>query len=179
MTHLPDLATFVPPVLPLREMVSDKLRDDVAHILESNFCSAEEAAQARLILSSGGDLSRLVTVTGALFAGGLPGKPGFVQCRDKFTKLWHAEVRLIDSLPVALWDVPAARLRAVATHEHLTAEEEKLLPRTAISTTQPTSSHPRFHPNRAMTESEAKAYSRVGSRTVVQDYVLSTADISQ
>ena len=85
MTHLPDLATFVPPVLPLREMVSDKLRDDVAHILESNFCSAEEAAQARLILSSGGDLSRLVTVTGALFAGGLPGSQGLCRVETSST----------------------------------------------------------------------------------------------
>ena len=174
LTELPDPATFMPVMLPLREMVSDKLKEDVKSILESGFCSVQEAEQCRLLLSSGGDLSRLVRVTGQLFAGGLPGKPGLVECTDKFGKRWSAEVRLIDALPSDLWSVPASRLRAVASHEHLTAAEEKLLSHTAISTQQPTVSHPRFHPNRALTETEAEVYRRVGSRTPVQDYVESS-----
>ena len=76
-------------------------------------------------MNSGGDLSKLITITGAadddgpaflycliLFFPGLPGKPGFLQCPDQFGKEWRATVRVLDELPADMWSLPLTRVDA-------------------------------------------------------------------
>ena len=98
--HVPDPATLRPELLPLVDIVSDRLAKDVRHIIapETKFCSQQERDQMETFLDTGGDLSSLVTVTGAADAGGLPGRSGFVSCMDSFNKTWRAEVQLLDEI---------------------------------------------------------------------------------
>ena len=174
---MPDPATLRPELLPLVDIVSDRLAKDVRHIIapETKFCSQQERDQMETFLDTGGDLSSLVTVTGAADAEGLPGRSGFVSCMDSFNKTWRAEVQLLDatSMPDLPWAVPQARLEAVQSHSHLTEDELKLLGRSVICTSQATPSHPRgWTGGRLLTEAEQRQYSTIGSRTKVADHFL-------
>ena len=86
LTALPEAKSFRPRLLPLQSIATEQLCADVRAITSTGVTGSEEKSQMEKILSSGGDLAQLVTVTGGLDEGGLPGKPGYARCKDKFGK---------------------------------------------------------------------------------------------
>ena len=130
----PDMNMIRPEPLPLINVCNQKLLDDLRSVY--HLCSSDEMQQYEDFLAVGGDMSKLIIRCGDDWEGGLPGRPAYLQCMDKFGKKWRADFRFIEKLPEDLWALPAAREQAVYNRTHLSAEESKLVPRTLISSEQ-------------------------------------------
>ena len=118
------------------------------------------------------DFSKLVTRTGEDWQDGLPGRPAFLECKDKFGKSWRADFRFVEHLPEELWTLPESRAQAVYDHTHLTAAESKLVPRTIISTEEKAPPQSlRWRGARAMTPSQLFLRENNTSETIVNDYL--------
>ena len=170
LTDLPDAKDFRPDPLPLINVCNEKLVNDLRGLFP--LCSSDEVQQFSDFLTVEGDLSKLVTRCGEDWEDGIPGRPAYLECKDKFGKVWHADFRFIEELPEDLWSLPEARAKAVFNHTHLSEQESKLVPRTIISgegKAPPQSL--RWRGARSMTHQQLFLRDKADSETVVQEFL--------